>query len=141
MPEYTVTCKSCGSISTGNSKWIPLSSIQKAGKACQTCGSPHTEITLGWPNEHTSSSNNVQLATKTPAEKVAEEHQKRMDEYDRKTKANHRSVLYNLKMLFFGMVLPVMALGLIGQACSQLFPSSGTDSGEYCSPGLYGPEC
>ena len=51
MAEYTVTCQSCGALRLGNSKWIPLSAVKKAGADCRSCGSNQTEITAGWPTD------------------------------------------------------------------------------------------
>lgn len=140
MAGYTVTCKECGAISTGNSKWIPTSAVKKAGRACQSCGSANTEITPGWPIGYKSSSNKSQPSTKNPVEKAAEEYQNLLDEGRRRKEAKYRSILYNIKMIIFAMVLPVCLLVFLGQACERFVPSS-SDSGEYCAPGLYGAEC
>ena len=47
MAKYTVTCKACGAVHC-NSKWIPVSAVQKAGRDCHACGSSETVITSGW---------------------------------------------------------------------------------------------
>ena len=119
MAEYTVTCKSCGAVRLGNSKWIPLSAVQKAGEDCRTCGSSETVITSGWRKK------------------------KKPHEYNTE-KSIYQDPAFAIGKFVGAIVVlggPILLMALMAWVSPYFKSSSPQSDYEYCPPGLYGREC
>ena len=122
MAKYTVTCKACGAVHLGNSKWIPLSAVQKAGRNCHACGSSETVITSGWRKKKKPHEYNTQKpSSQDPLNVVA------------KNIGAFGAILI--------LCLPIGFMALVAWWSPSFKSSSPQDDYEYCSPGFYGREC
>ena len=118
MSQYCITCKSCGFIYRGESKWIPVSAVQKAEHACRACGSRDTVITLGWSNKKPHEYNTEKSIYQDPAFAIGK---------------------------FVGAIVvlggPILLMALMAWVSPYFKSSSPQSDYEYCPPGLYGREC